>query len=427
MKSKLSRRTVLQGTGGIALGLPFLEAMGAKSLYSNDPVRLAYMVMPNGIGPDSIWDPHKTGKGYDTHSSLAALEPVKDLVNVHTGLNGPDKGHFSTITSLLTGLKVGKNPKLDGPGATIDQVAAEQIGKDCIFPSLEFSLDKPKSGVHVEGVNIGFGHYLSWGLDKKPVPREIDPAAAFRRLFKGAKRSSATTGNNDFSKSILDYVKDDAGRLKRILGREDLTKVNEYYYSIRAIERRIAKLSTRSRALPAGTNAPKANIDDRWERARALIDIIVLAFQTDRTRVASFLFARDATKTMFPFLKNVKEHHHDLAHYKKNKDFPRQLTEVNKFHLSFYVQMIKKMSEVKEGRGTLLDNSLILFSSNFKSGMAHNQKNLAALVAGGGGGSVKTGYHHRHSDKNFSSLLLGMAKTAGCNLDSFAGEKSALI
>ena len=420
---KLNRRTVLRGVGGIALGLPFLEAMGNSKFSGKPPVRTAFIFMSNGVGPASIWNPKKEGKDYDVHSSMTPLAPVKQFINVHSGLVGHRGSHPTSASTMLTGQTVAIPDKLEVKGVSIDQLIAKEIGDDCYLPSLELTLDKPKNTFQ-NNTNRAYGGYLSWSSPTTPIPREMDPHNAFKRIFKDAKTSGA---GGDYSKSILDYIKDDAGRLKRILGSEDNRKVNEYFYSVRQIERRLAKLGKSNKSLPAGTKSPQKNMNDRTEIAKAMIDIMVLAFQTDRTRVASFMLAHGGSGARYNFLKGVTQNHHATSHHGNKKENLNALTEINKFQLSFYVQMIKQMSVIQESNGSLLDNSLIFFGSSLKDGQKHSYSDLPILVAGGGGGSVKTGIHHNHKGKSLNSLLLGMAKTAGCKMSNFVGENNAVI
>ena len=421
----LNRRTVLRGAGGIALGLPFLEAMAVGSLSSN-PIRLAYLYMPNGVGPDSAWNPKKVGKDFDLGSAVKTLEPVKHLVNIHTGLDQTPIGTHMTTTAGLLSAKRPKKPSVAEAYITIDQIAANQIGQDSYLSSLELSIDAATTNVTSAGLNTTHGSYISWSSPTTPVPREVDPNSAFRRLFKDKSRGSALSGT-DISKSVLDYIKDDANSLKRVLGREDNRKIDEYFYSIRQIERRLNKMS-KSKELPAGAKAPAKDIPDVREKIKAMTEIMVLAFQTDRTKVASLMFANDSSQKRYTFLPGVNLNHHAISHYKGKKGYVEMQIEITKFFVGCYASMIKRMSEIREGNGTLLDNSLVLFTSNMKEGYNHTPKDMPAIVAGRGGGSVDTGYHHKHNDKAFASLLMGMAKTAGCkNLKGFAKTNEYII
>ena len=421
---RLDRRTLLRGACGITLGLPFLEAMGNSSFSAKPPVRTAFFFIPNGVGPNTIWNPLNEGKDYEVHSSLTPLNPVKHLINVHGGLRGHKGGHPTSASLHLVGRPVAVKDKLKSGGPSIDQLIAKEIGRECYLPSIELSLDRPKGGLDGKGNNLAYGGYLSWGSSQNPIPREMNPHNAFKRLFKDIK-SSGSSGN--YSKSILDYIKDDANRLKRELGRDDNQKIDQYFHSVREIERRLETIGQSTKKLPTGTNVPEQVIKDRWKRARAMVDVMVLAFQTDRTRVASFMLAHGGSQQSFRFLNGIKENHHSLSHHGGKETRINGIMEINKFLLGFYVKMVKKMSKIQEGNGTLLDNSLIHLGSYIKDGQRHSVHDLPILVAGAGGGSVKTGYYYNHKGKHLNSLLLGIAKTAGCKMNSFAKATEAVI
>lgn len=418
----LDRRTVLKGAGGIAMGLPFLDAMAFDSS-ANAPVRLAYLFMPNGVGPDDVWNPQKVGKDYDLQSAVTTLAPVKNLVNMHTGLNQTKIGTHMTTTAGLLSCKRPKNPRKAEAYLTIDQLAANQIGRDSFLSSLELSIDAPTVHVESSGLNTTLGSYISWSSPTTPVPREINPYSAFARLFKSGKGKNS----KDVTKSILDYIKDDANSLKRVLGNDDNRKIDEYFYSIREIERRLEKME-KSRALPAGTKEPDKQIGDVRDKIQAMTDIMVLAFQTDRTKVASLMFANDSSQKRYTFLPGVKLNHHGISHYKGKKGYLEQQIEITKFFVGCYAKMVKKMSEIREGSGTLLDNSLVLFTSNLKDGHPHSPENMPVIIAGKGGGKVQTGFHHKHNNKHYAAMLLGMAHTAGCtDFKGFFNSKDMII
>ena len=417
---KLDRRTVLRGAGGIALGLPFLEAMGTGRSSGKPPVRVGYFFMGNGIGPHEIWNPKKEGKNFDLHSSLEPLKPVGNLINVHTGLNSKiGKAHNVSTAGLFSGTFLRRGDKKSG--TSIDQIIAQTIGTDSYLPSLELSIDKSKHEIDVDGSNSSMGGHISWASPTNPIPREVNPRSAFNRLFKGMESGAS---NVSTTKSVLDYVRDDAKRLQGILGKEDTHKLNYYFHSVREIERRLAKLD-QSAKLPSGTKAPKEGLS-RTETINAMIDIVVLAFQTNRTKVASLMFTNDGGSQVRYKMIGVEGNHHRYTHHGNDRAKVAALQKIVKYYIGFYSKIIQKMNSINEANGTLLDNSLLLFTSNFKSG--HGREDMPCIIAGKGGGSVTTGSHIRHKDKEYNSMLLGMAKTAGCKrLNKFANTSEAII
>ncbi|MCM8531392.1 MAG: DUF1552 domain-containing protein, partial [Lentisphaeraceae bacterium] len=255
---KISRRKVLRGLGGVTLGLPWLEVMGQSS-FSDKNVRLCYIVFANGVDVD-YWTPSGTGSNYSLSKTLAPLEPVKDLINVHTGLvHKTPSVHAPGYANFLSGVTVKKGMGAYEVGISCDQVAAQHIGKNSYLPSIELGTEKPnKSGLSPAGYNRAMGAYVSWANKTTPVPREIIPKNAFDRLFKGMKKSATTTP--EVTKSILDYVKEDTLSMQRSLGREDNQRIQQYFASVRALERRIQKKHQESFTMPKGAVKPPAGI-----------------------------------------------------------------------------------------------------------------------------------------------------------------------
>lgn len=424
---KINRRTVLCGLGGISLGLPWLEAMG-QSNFSDKNVRLCYLIFPNGVHVDH-WTPNGSGNSHTLSKSLAPLEPVKSLVNVHTNLvHRTPSVHAPGYANFLSGVKVKKGMGVYGVGTSCDQIAAQHIGKNSYLPSIELSIEKPKhKGLSPAGYNRAMGAYISWTNATTPVPRERVPINAFERLFKGMKKSS--TANPEIAKSVLDFVKEDAMDMKHSLGREDKQRIEQYFASVRALERRIQKRYLETVPLPSNSVNPPAGIPKDWtSHVELMMDIIILAFQTNRTKVASLMLNNSGSFMRFDFLDGVSGAHHELSHHKKNPQKMKGYEIITRYHVSLYTKMLQKMHAIKEGDKSLLQNSLVLFGSPLWDGDRHTFKQKPLLVAGNGGGSVKTGQHLIHRNGTpMNNLLLGMMKTAGCQIDKFNDSSVALI
>ena len=422
---KISRRTVLRGAGGLSLGLPWLEAMG-QSRFSKKNVRLGFIQFPNGVAED-FWTPTGKGSAMKLSKTLAPLAPIVNKVNVHTGLaHRPACNHIPGIANFLSGAKVSKGDKFV-VAKSADQVAADYIGKDTYLPSLELALAAPRTGKVDEGFLWALGAYISWYNESTPVPRERVPANAYARLFKGAKKSVSTQKE---SKSILDFVKDDTIRLKRSLGREDLHLVDQYFTNVRFLERRLQKLERDNMTMPRTAKKPQKGIPDDFQtHAELMLDIMVLAMQTNRTKIVSFMFGRANSGQRFDFLKGVgRDMHHSYSHHNNNPERINSLEGITRYHVTLYSKMLQKMDEIKEGDSTLLDNSLILFGSGLWEGNRHSWKQKPLVVAGKGGGSVKTGLHQVHNQGTpMNNLLLGMMKTAGCPISKFGDSQGAII
>jgi hypothetical protein len=258
------------------------------------------------------------------------------------------------------------------------------------------------------------------------VPKEIDPAQAYARLFKGAKKSSNT---NDETKSLLDYIKEDTARLQRQLGSEDRNRLNQYFYSVRSLEKRIQKSKNDSYRMPSDAKKPPKDIPkgDYNKRVSLMLDIIVLAFQTNRTKIATFMFGNAVSGQRYDFFQGCSGSHHENSHCGSDAGKLANVEKITRYHTTMYSNMLQKMQSIKEGNKTLLDNSLILFGSGLRNGNKHSHKDLPIIVAGKGGGSVKTGVHQNHKSAKMNNLLLGMLKTAGCQLKSFEDSDGTII
>ena len=225
-------------------------------------------------------------------------------------------------------------------------------------------------------------------------------------------------------------MKDDTLRLKRSLGREDLHLVDQYFTSVRSLERRLQKLSRDNMTIPKGAKTPPSGVPrDFQTHANLMLDLMILAMQSNRTKVVSFMFGRANSGFRFDFLKDAgRDMHHSYSHHNNNPEKIKSLEAITRYHVTLYSKMLQKMDEIKEGDKTLLDNSLILMGSGLWEGDGHTYQQKPILVAGKGGGSVKTGLHHIHERKTpMNNLLLGMLKTAGCPLKSFGDSRQAII
>ena len=267
---------------------------------------------------------------------------------------------------------------------------------------------------------------MSWLNEKTPVSREVIPANAYTRLFKGGKSSTSTP---EETKSILDYVKEDTASMRRTLGREDLYRIEQYFASVRSLERRIQKLSQDNFTMPRDAKKPPQGIPrDFQTHAELMLDIITLAFQTNRTKIATMMFGRAVSGQRFDFLKGVNGGHHENSHHNNNSQKKNAVEAIVRYHITLYSKMLQKMHSIKEGDKSLLDNSLVLIGSGLWDGNRHNYKEKPLVVAGKGGGSVKTGQHQVHNiGTPMNNLILGMLKTAGCSLNKFGDSKGAIV
>jgi hypothetical protein len=440
MNKPVSRRRMLHGAG-VAMALPWLESIpvwGAEPLTTGDepappPRRLAVLFMANGIN-QKYWTASGAGADMQLGESLSPLEPVKTKVNFVKGLfNKAATGvgiHPGMTGNLLSGAPLTRGPELHG-GISMDQVLASHIGNATTQPSMVLGCEQPATGYHETNFSMAYSSHISWQTPTSPVPMEVYPSLAFDSLFdnRGQQRN----------RSVLDRVRDDAARLSRQVSAADRAKIDEYFTSVREIEKRAENLrAAKERADAAGRDAsvPVVSMqrpdnglpEDIREHMRMMCDIVALGFQTDRTRVVTLLLCRDISGLFYPFLDAKLAHH--LASHEDDDAFMR----INKYYVSQYAYLIDKLASMKEGNSTVLDNSCLVFMSNMWSGKNHDSTKVPLLTAGSLGGTLQTGRVLDYTDagdenRKLCSLYLSLMDRMDVKLDRFgdADTRLALI
>ena len=452
-KWQISRRRMLKGMGA-CIALPFLEAMavpGLKSTVSgNSPLRTAFLFMPNGVHPEH-WTPAKIGRDFELTRQLLPLQSLKDdilvlgeLMNKNSLFRGAD-GHYAKSASLLTCMPIKQTigDNISSGGVSIDQVIASKRGHETLFPSLEYGLDRITTGVDI---NVGFtrlyGSSISWQSPGQPLSKEIDPRLAFDRLFRSFV-PGVKIKEDPWKQSILDLVMDDAKSLKNNLGRSDQDKVSEYLESIRSVEKRISNNANKEKF--AANITPdiqrelvrvNQNIDeyvemysgvDVTEKTRLMMDIMALAFWSDASRVSTFMFGNSVSNRNFSFLDGVKGNHHSISHHMEKPEALEEYVRITSWHLEQYAYFLQKLKGIKEGDKTLLDNSMILFTSDLRDGNRHSPRNLPIVLAGKGGGKIKTGQNIIfEKDTPLANLYLTMLDVLNIEQDKFGDSNKIL-
>lgn len=441
----LPRRSFLKGTGA-TLALPWLEAMmpaKASTSGASVPQRIAFLYMPNGVRPDR-WTPEGDGGRFKLSPILSPLEKHRDDLLVFTGLQNKASfsgdGHYVKTGGWLTGTTITKTTGSDinAGGISMDQIAAAQMGQFTRLPSLELGTERTATGVDTN-VNYTrlYASHIAWKTPTVPLPCEINPRVAFDRLFRN--KAGAGPKTQDDQQSVLDLVRDDAKRLHAKLGSADRQKLDQYLESIREVERRIEQ---EAQALGAGINVSpevlkemdaldkrisklmgKASREEELnavprfdfsEHVKLMLDIMVLAFWSDTTRVSTFMFGNDVTNRNFSFLEGVNGGHHSISHHQNNKDQLDQYEAINRWHVQQYAYMLDRMKGIREGEGTLLDHSMIAFGSPIRDGNAHAPQNVPIVVAGKASGKLRTGRHLVYDPGTpLCSLWLTMLEAAG--------------
>ncbi|TWT54615.1 hypothetical protein Pla22_22650 [Rubripirellula amarantea] len=467
---KISRRSLLRGVGvsgaAASMSLPRLEAMEPESdsvdadgkPLDRPPVRTAFLFMPNGVNAPN-WTPavkvdpetKKPTDQYDLSPMLRSLAKVKDdmilLENLHhPGLNNKN-GHWPKVPAFLSGGHVLQTSGRDmNTGNTsADQLLAAKIGSKTPLPSFELGVDAAYTGVD----NIGggftriYGSHIAWRDPRTPVPKEIIPQLAFDRLFRGTNVGPVLSGLDPTTRevakslqgddtSVLDLVREDAKNLQRKLGTTDRAKLDEYLESVRSIERRIeVSMKPQRRWINEGKleiPRPGPGIpNDHIEHVRLMLDIMVMAFWTDTTRVSTFMFGNAQTGRTFSFLNGVKTSFHGISHHENDPKKIAVYEQIGTWHVEQVAYLLEKMKSLSEGDSTLLDNSLVMFGSSLRDGNRHETENLPLLLAGRGGGSVRTGRRLTAPEKTpLCNLYLSMMERMGVHQDVFGTSTGKL-
>jgi len=429
VRRPLSRRAVLRGAG-VALALPWLESLpawGATGGRGPFPRRFAVLFMGNGINGNHWWA-RGAGAEMKLGRSLAPLEPLKSKVNVINGLfNEPAVGkgiHPGQTGNLLSGVPIQKGAIVRA-GVTVDQVLASRVGQETPQPSIVLACEQPMTGYHETNFSMAYSSHISWHSPESPVPNEVYPSLAFDSLFenRGSLRNQG----------ILDRVRDRLLSLERRVASADRAKLDEYLTSVREVEKRIQRLrdakdrgEEEDRTGPAMERPASGLPEDLREHTRLMCDIIALAFQADRTRIATLLLCRDLSSLYYPFL-DVREGHHTASHDDLSDGYER----ISRFHLGQLAYLASRLDAMPEGDGTVLDNSCLLFLSNMWSGWKHDNMKLPVVTAGGLGGTLRTGraldYLYAGDDnRKLCSLYLSLMDRMGVTLDRFGDADTRL-
>ena len=427
-KTALARRTFLRGMGA-AVALPFLDAMfpamAGTSGAAKPAIRLGFVYVPNGIIQKG-WLPSKVGTGYEMASIMKPLEGHRDHMLVLSNLtqNGGRAlsdgagDHARAGASWLTGVHPKKTEGADiRAGISADQVAAQELGKVTQFASLEIGLEEPNlAGGCDSGYSCAYTNTISWRTPTTPNPMEINPRAVFERLFGDGETTepAARIKRLQQDRSILDFVRGDVARLQPGLGARDKSKLDEYLEGIRDIERRIQKAEQQSASMKVPLmERPTAIPDEFVDHAKLMSDLMVIAFQTDMTRVVSFMMAREGSNRSYRTI-GVADGHHSVTHHQNDPDKIAKTTQINTLHGQSFSYLLDRLKATPDGDGTLLDHSLILYGSSISDGNAHTHHDLPLILAGGGSVNVKGGRHLRYKEETpMNNLLVTMLDKAG--------------
>jgi hypothetical protein len=413
-----------------------IPAARAKSQAPQDPLRMAMLYMPNGVNT-AHWYPKGDGREFELSTTLEPLSDLKDQILVlsnlwNAGAKGGD-GHYAKEAAILTCATIKKTPGVDiANGTSLDQLAVQRMGDRTPVPSLELGVTPVAVGVDAAvGYTRVYGSHISWANPNTPLPRELSPRVAYQRLYR------ASTGQNGNAAKLdtllLDRVLGDAKQLRAEVGAADGKRLDEYLSVMRSLEQRVQRSASGERRtwkvrvplLPE--NAPPEQPASHQEHCELMLDLIATAFQSDTTRVATFMFGNAVSNVSFRFLEGVTMGHHDTSHHAKSEDKLRQYQIVNQWHVAQYARLLRKLRSMKEGDSTVLDNSMILFGSALSDGDSHSPHKLPIVLGGRAGGRLDAGQHRMYTeDTPLANLYVAMLDAFGTPVERFADSTGPL-
>jgi Protein of unknown function (DUF1552) len=432
LSRSLPRRTVLKGMGAV-VALPFLEAMLPATTLSAaaKPVRrFQAFYTPNGMAME-YWSPKAEGANFEITPILEPLAPYRDQMLVFSGIRASwNYIHAGASGSFLTGTPRGGKTEIEIIAAeSIDQMMARHFADETQLASLELSMDMPANAGACTGVlSCAYTHTISWRNSTQPLPMEWNPRSVFERLFgdSGTTDAKLREARLQQHKSILDSVTEKISRLKKELGPGDQNRVNEYTEAIRDVELRIQRAEEqRDIELPT-IDQPQGAPPVFEDHLALMLDLQILAFRSDLTRVISFMISKEQSARPYPQI-GVPEAHHPLSHHNNIPELVAKMSKINRYHTTLFSQYLKKLRETPDGDGSLLDHMMILYGAGISNSNAHAADNLPLLLVGGGSGQLKGGRHLKYADKpSNANLLMAIMDKMGIRVEKVGGSTGTL-
>lgn len=432
-RKAIPRRTVLRGLGA-SLALPLLDGMvpafaGARNTAATPVRRLGVVYVPNGMMmPD--WTPATEGAGFEYTRILKPLEPFRDQVQVLSGMHGVDGSgpHARASTRFLTGVPSKPDDGSDlFAGVSMDQLVGRAMGAETQLATLELALDgRDFAGSCDDGFSCAYTNTIAWANETTPLPMESNPRAVFERLFGDTGSTDPAVRKARLAKdaSLLDSVAERAGALSRELGAGDRGKLSQYLDAVRDIERRIQMAEAQSeRELPVVAQ-PAGVPGSVGEHAALMFDLMALAYETDLTRVVTFMLGREITGRTYAEI-GVPDAHHPISHHQRDPEKLAKLTKINEYHVQLFAAFLKRLRETEDGDGTLLDNSMIVYGAGMADSNSHGSEDLPILLTGGGAGTG--GRHVRYPEETpLANLHLSLLDRMGVPMETLGHSTGRL-
>jgi len=432
-RKSLSRRAVLKGAGA-AVTLPLLDAMvPAATVLAATPAapmpRMAFIYFPHGAVMDR-WSPKETGTDFKISPILAPLDKYRRQLTIVSGLRNKG-GESGDPHGIMAGTWLScygtKDRNADSDlGVTADQLAARHFGKDTPLPSLEISGEGGSTACGTGAVGCGFGGSTAFRTPFQSLPMENNPRKVFYQMFGRGDTKSERIAILDDSGSVLDYVRESAAQLNGTLGAADRGKLADYLDSVREVEQRVQKLSVSARSGLELPNAPLGIPQDFTELLDVHFELMALAFQSNQTRVVSFMIAKESTMRTYNNL-GISDAFHPLSHHQNDSAKLDKLVMIQNYHTQRFAKFVKRLADMKDGDGSMLDHSIILYGSNMSNSDLHNNDPLPSAVLGRGYGRIKGGQHLKYpQDTPHANLLLTLLQRAGLPYEKLGNSSSLL-
>ena len=427
----LSRRTLLRGVGA-TLALPLLDSMiPAMAAVPAARARFGAVYFPHGATM-SRWTPKDEGRDFTFSEILKPLEPYRSRINVISNLGQPlaygpggaTGNHNRSSAAFLSGAKAasGAQPRL---GITMDQVAARHLGQDTPLPSLELMIEEASLSCG-EGLSCAYRNTLSWQNEIAPLPTQNNPQLLFEQLFGDGATDAQRAARRTQALSLLDSVNEQVRDLNRTLPAADRERMDRFVTDVREIERRINQSAERVAGQVALPDKPSGIPEDVEEHIKLMYDLLALAWQTEITRISTFIMAKELSNAVYP-KSGIRDSFHILSHHSNNEDNKARFAVLNRYHAGLFAYFLERLSKVPDGDGTLLDHSLILYGSGMSDGNSHNHDPLPIVLAGGAAGTLQGNRHLRQKDLTpMSNLLLALLDKLGCPEEHFGDSTGAL-
>ena len=430
----MHRRTFLRGAGA-ALALPWLEAMTPPLMARQRaavaaPRRLGFVYIPHGVIMNQ-WTPAAAGAAFELTPILEPLEPFRNDLIVVSNLTraAAVDNHACSASAWLTGVAA---KRTDGPdfrnGESIDQVIARQIGQDTSFPTLELATEDFTGlvGACDPGYSCAYINTLNWQTPTTPLPMEINPRVVFDRLFGSGRTAADRTARRETDRSLLDFVAGDLRQLERGLGAADKARLGEYLGYVREIERRIQRAEERAHNTPEVPDAPVGVPESYEEHVGLMFDLLALAWQADLTRVFTFMMAREVSQRTYPEI-GVTEPHHTISHHGNRPGAIAAHAKLNTHHVGLFATFVERLRTTREGDGSLLDHSLVVYGSGMSDGNGHTGGPLPHVLLGKAGGRVKGNRHLVAPEGTpMANMLLTLAQLNGVEQEHFGVSRGTL-